>query len=100
MDLQQARDIRVPAVVHLGILCLVEHPAWPVLLTSRLRDRYHTIESTREALISLTILLGWLSRSLRILSMTDISVAVVSCSASGETRSQTSWMCNWIDKQQ
>jgi len=39
----------------------------------------YTIESTRDARISETILLGWLSLSFMMLSMTESSVAVVSC---------------------
>lgn len=38
-----------------------------------------TMESTSDARISLTILLGCESRSFMMLSITDISVAVVSC---------------------
>lgn len=39
----------------------------------------YTIESTKDARISETILLGWLSLSFMMLSMTESSVAVVSC---------------------
>ena len=48
-------------------------------LSTPLHD--HTIESTSDARISETILEGWLSRSFMMLSMTDSSVAVVSCTA-------------------
>ena len=40
------------------------------------------MESTREARISLTILDGCESRNFRMFSITDISVAVVSCNNS------------------
>ena len=55
---------------------------WPRQTLKAACRACHTIESTREARISLTILDGCESRNFRMFSMTDISVAVVSCNNS------------------
>jgi hypothetical protein len=68
--------------VHSLLQCLVHETEFHVQTLKAACKNCHTIESTREARISLTILDGCESRNFMMFSMTDISVAVVSCNNS------------------